>query len=269
MNDEFWDYVFFKDTEVPKNLESKKDTLLQMRKEFNYWYPVDLRSSGKDLIPNHLTYFLYNHCAIWDNDSSKWPASVRANGHLLLNSAKMAKSTGNFLTLSDAIQKYTADGMRMTLADAGDSVEDANFEEKVAEANLLTLYAFLDWCKEMVEIKSTLRDENSPKVSYADRVFESQINKVINETKVHYEKMLYKEVLKVGFFELQKAKDRYKELCFEALHSGLIFRFIEVQLILLSPICPHLCEYIWTNVLKKVRERKRLTLSFEIIPINL
>ena len=30
-----------------------------------YWYPLDLRVSGKDLVPNHLTYFLYNHTAIW------------------------------------------------------------------------------------------------------------------------------------------------------------------------------------------------------------
>ena len=36
-----------------------------MRREFTYWYPLDLRVSGKDLVPNHLTYFLYNHVAIW------------------------------------------------------------------------------------------------------------------------------------------------------------------------------------------------------------
>ena len=36
-----------------------------MRREFMYWYPLDLRVSGKDLVPNHLTYFLYNHVAVW------------------------------------------------------------------------------------------------------------------------------------------------------------------------------------------------------------
>lgn len=36
-----------------------------MRNEFEYWYPMDLRVSGKDLIPNHLTMSLYNHAAIW------------------------------------------------------------------------------------------------------------------------------------------------------------------------------------------------------------
>ena len=41
------------------------------RQEFQYWYPVDVRVSGKDLIPNHLTYFLYNHCAVWPEDETK------------------------------------------------------------------------------------------------------------------------------------------------------------------------------------------------------
>lgn len=29
------------------------------------------------------------------------------------------------------------------------------------------------------------------------------------------------------------------------MHKDLIFRFIEVQTLMLSPICPHLCEHIW------------------------
>ena len=33
--------------------------------EFEYWYPFDLRVSGKDLIQNHLTFALYNHTAIF------------------------------------------------------------------------------------------------------------------------------------------------------------------------------------------------------------
>jgi leucyl-tRNA synthetase len=49
----------------------------------------------------------------------------------------MSKSTGNFLTLSDAINKFSADGMRLALADAGDSVEDANFVEAMADAGIL------------------------------------------------------------------------------------------------------------------------------------
>lgn len=53
-----------------------------------------MQASGKDLINNHLSFALYNHTAIWEKDSSKWPQSMRCNGHLLLNGEKMSKSTG-------------------------------------------------------------------------------------------------------------------------------------------------------------------------------
>ena len=89
MTDQVWDFIFFKDTPCPSNCGIPEEKLQRMRSEFEYWYPVDVRVSGKDLIPNHLTYFLYNHCAIWPKDNSKWPRSVKANGHLLLNSEKV------------------------------------------------------------------------------------------------------------------------------------------------------------------------------------
>lgn len=112
-----WDYVFFKETHFPKNSAIPKSTLDKLRQEFQFWYPVDLRVSGKDLVPNHLTYFMYNHVAMWPKDESKWPQSIRANGHLLLNSEKMSKSTGNFLTLSEAVAKFSADGKFIRLLD--------------------------------------------------------------------------------------------------------------------------------------------------------
>jgi leucyl-tRNA synthetase len=109
------------------------------------------------LIQNHLTYYIYNHCAIWPKEESKWPKGIRANGHLMLNSAKMSKSEGNFLSLSESIEKFSADGMRLTLADSGDSVEDANFVESTADAAILRLYTFIEWVKEMIAAKASLR----------------------------------------------------------------------------------------------------------------
>ena len=151
--------------------------------------------------------------------------------------------------------KIYQNSFRMTLADAGDTVEDANFVEAVAEANLLRLYSFYEWCKETYdsfEKKQNFRFSNDASAyTYADKVFENEMNKTILVTRKLYDTMMYKEVLKSGFFELQSARDRYRELCFENLmNSTLIKRFIDVQLILLSPICPHICEHIWLNVIK-------------------
>lgn len=64
MTKEVWDYIFFKEAPFPKT-QIPKEKLDQLKQEFEFWYPVDLRVSGKDLVPNHLSYYLYNHVAMW------------------------------------------------------------------------------------------------------------------------------------------------------------------------------------------------------------
>lgn len=82
----------------------------RMKNEFNYWYPWDLRCSGRDLLQNHLTMALYHHAAIFER--RQWPRGIRACGFMLLNEQKMSKSTGNFLTLAQAMEKFGCDAMR-------------------------------------------------------------------------------------------------------------------------------------------------------------
>ncbi|XP_052738186.1 leucine--tRNA ligase, cytoplasmic [Bicyclus anynana] len=246
MTIDVWDYIFFKDAPFPKSTKIPKKSLDLMKKSFQFWYPVDLRTSGKDLIQNHLTYYIYNHCAIWDKEEDKWPKGVRANGHLMLNSAKMSKSEGNFLTLSESLDKFSADAMRLTLADAGDSVEDANFVENTADAAILRLFTFIGWVKEIIATEASFRlgDYN-----FHDKVFLSEINTKINQTDENYNKLLFKEALKTGFFELQAARDKYRELCSEAgMHYELVTHYIVTQAKLILPICPHVAEHVWELV---------------------
>ncbi len=143
--------------------------------------------------------------------------------------------------------------MRIKLADAGDSIEDANFEEETAEAQLLRLYNFIEWVKEVLNINPIDIEQEIPSYrtdtnyNYYDQVFQSEINRAIKLTEESYEKMLYKDVLKYGYFELQIARDNYRELCSvsEQMNLHVIKRFIEVQVLLLAPICPHISDYVY------------------------
>lgn len=124
----------------------------------------------------------------------------------------MSKSTGNFLTLAEAIDKFSADGTRLALADAGDSVEDANFVEAMADAGILRcvfsfstiygevlfitlifplsrLYNFIEWVKESLETLGQLRQGE---YTFNDRVFDNTLNLKIIETGQNYERMLFK-----------------------------------------------------------------------------
>lgn len=244
MTPEVWDYIFFGDEAGLKGCSIEMEALKKLRKEFSYWYSFDLRSSGKDLVTNHLTFSLYNHCAIWDKEPERWPKSMRANGHLQLNGQKMSKSTGNFLTLQGAIEIYGADAVRYALADAGDGIDDANFVDNQAETGLLKLYKFYKWCEESIETMASMR--SGPVSSFADRTFDNAMNRVINESKKQYDKMMFREALRCCFFEYQDLRTKYKEMCGqEGVHGALIKKFIETQAIIFSPICSHLAQRIW------------------------
>jgi len=236
-----WDHIFLGSAKPETTIPDS--ALAKLRREFMYWYPLDLRVSGKDLVPNHLTYAVYNHVAIWPQQDM-WIQGIRANGHLLLNSEKMSKSTGNFMTLYEAIDKFSADGMRLALADSGDSVEDANFMTSVADAGILRLFTLVEWVKDILgEGGNALRDTED---SFHDCVFRSEMNKLLLETEANYQNLLFKEALRTGFFSMQGARDKYRELCGErGMARQLVMQFIKWQALMLSPICPHICEHMW------------------------
>ncbi|OBT58369.1 leucyl-tRNA synthetase [Pseudogymnoascus sp. 24MN13] len=252
MTDEVWDYIFARREVSEDVLQSKisLEGLETMRREFEYWYPLDLRVSGKDLIPNHLTFFIYIHIALFPPEY--WPKGVRANGHLTLNGEKMSKSTGNFMTLDEMVKKYGADASRIALADAGDGVADANFEEDVADNNVLRLFTLREWIEEQVKEQETLR--TGEKNDFLDRLFENEMNAIAREAKGHFDDTNYKLALKSGLYDFIGARDFYREASTAAgikMHKDLVFKYIELQALLLAVIAPHWSEYIWLEVLNK------------------
>ncbi|KAG9757494.1 leucyl-tRNA synthetase, partial [Aureobasidium melanogenum] len=269
MSDEVWDYIFTRREDVESDIP--KETLQAMRREFEYWYPLDVRVSGKDLIQNHLTFFLYIHVALFPREY--WPRGIRANGHLLLNGEKMSKSTGNFLTLYDATKKFGADATRVSLADAGDSIEDANFEESVANAIILKLFELRKWCEETIQGARVLKDgENYLEVnknerlknndcvqrtgerSFWDDIFENELNGLVRETREHYSATNYKSALKSGFYDFTSARDFYREITKSSgigMHQDLVRKYVELQALMITVIAPHWAEYVWLEVLGK------------------
>ncbi|TIB36099.1 hypothetical protein E3P84_01047 [Wallemia ichthyophaga] len=246
LTDEVFEYIFGGGKTLPKSSIEEKD-LKRLQKEFSYFYPMDLRSSGKDLINNHLSFSIYNHSCLFPEE--QWPRSMRANGHLMLNGAKMSKSTGNTLTLRDAVEKFGADATRLTLADAGDGIEDANFEEKTANAAILRLHTLTEWCREVVENRSSYR--SGPADSFHDRAFVNEMNHCVHEAYKSYEGTFYKEALKSGFYEFQSARDWYREVTIEeGMHGDLVLEWIKLQALIITPIIPHFSEHIWQNILK-------------------
>ena len=224
------------------------DVAEKMRAEFNYFYPVDLRVSGKDLIQNHLTMFLYNHAAIWEEDKSKWPQAIYCNGHIMINGAKMAKSAGNFVLLADAFDQYSADGTRMALADSGDSMDDANFVTETATSFIMKLTNLIDLFKKQWEKLESMRGGER---TVFDKIFENSVNACIVKCDANYQKMNFRSVLVTAFNELQNEFSMYDLYCGTAgTHKDVISFYLSTLIRILAPLIPHTAEHLWCDVMK-------------------
>jgi len=128
LTDEFFDYVFYgkKDSgEIANKINITKEKLEEIRNEFLYFYPVDSRHSGRDLVPNHLTFFVLNHVALFPEEN--WPQEIVVNGSVLMAGKKMSKSMGNIIPLRDAVRKHGADPIRLTILISAELLQDADF----------------------------------------------------------------------------------------------------------------------------------------------
>lgn len=260
LTDDVFDYIFL-EGKFPAGSKIKKPVLEKMHKEFRFWYPLDLRVSGKDLIQNHLTMALYNHACVWESEPEMWPKGFFCNGWLMVNNEKMSKSKGNFYTLSDIVDKYTADAVRLACANSGDTLEDANLEEKVADDSIMSMHTLLEQLKGFMD--GTEMDggrvvdqwqDGKEDARFVDRWFANEMNRLAVETKKHYTTMYFREALRTGYFVFMGRYKEYLDICRAGLglpNKTLVMRYFEWQSIILCPICPHFCDHMWTKLGKK------------------
>ena len=251
ISDDDWNYIFAITDSVPASSKIGAEKLNYMRNEFLFWYPMDLRVSGKDLITNHLTMSLYNHAAIWPHRPDLWPRAFFTNGMVEIDDQKMSKSLGNFLTMKDACDEYGADATRLALADAGDELTKANFRRKTANDNILALTTLENWIADQISPagESQLR---TGAFTLVDLAIDNEINKLVADTEAAFKRMSFREALKAAWFEMLNLKEQYRVLTEgSGMHKDLIRKYLETITVIMSPITPHFCENIWSNLLGK------------------
>ena len=245
LGDYFFDYVLLgrgDPSEVAKRLGVDVGLIEKMRREFLYWYPVDMRISGKDLMPNHLVFFIFHHVAIFP--PQHWPRGIGVNGWVLVAGEKMAKSKGNFILLRQALEWWGADATRFAEAYAGNSgLDDANFEPEIADRAVDLLVEWYDFA-------TSNYGKGRSEWRAIDEWFRSILHRTIKEVEKEMEEGNFKNALVKGFFDLQNHFKWYLRRCGEP-QKDLLKEFIEVQTLLLAPITPHICEEIWERLGKR------------------
>ena len=245
MSDEFFNYIFYgsgnSDT-VAENAKITTDKLEEIRKEFLYFYPVDSRHSGRDLVPNHLTFFVLNHVALFPKEN--WPKEIVVNGSVMMDGKKMSKSMGNIIPLRDAIKKYGADPIRLAILISAELLQDADFNSESISGIKNKLESMYDECAKF---------NNSEKIgdNPEDIWIQSRLSKLILEVTESMEKMRLRESLHhilYGFdSELQWYMKRAKAKNRNDI-SGVLNKILSTRVSMLSPFAPHIAEEMWERL---------------------
>ena len=168
--------------------------LKAMRNSFLYWYPVDMRNSAKELIPNHLTFFAFHHVALFEQ--KHWPRGFSVNGMIQIEGQKMSKSRNVFVTWRHALEQYGADGLRATLALAADGMDDADWKAKNAE----DISSKIDSLFPFIEKALAASTEREPELS--DRWLLSVVHGRIDSATMSLEEMKIRKALSVALLDV-------------------------------------------------------------------
>ncbi len=244
---EVWDYILLgkgSADEVAKKYGIDKSVLEEARKSFSYWYPLDSRHSGKDLIKNHLTFFIFNHAAIFPEDL--WPRQIVVNGFVTLEGQKMSKSLGNIIPIYKAVKSYSPDVVRLALLYGAELDSDADFNEQIVDRIVRNLIEI----KKIVEKVKGFKDVSKPKTFNAldAWMLSSFIHDIDEVTEAMEELKMRSASNTIYFILLNKIKDYMKEVEEGGMSesSKWVLRYIvEKWVRMMVPFTPFFAEEMW------------------------
>jgi leucyl-tRNA synthetase len=252
LTDEAFDYIFLdvgEPSEISRHTGLDIKVLKQMHDEFMYFYPLDSRHSARELIPNHLTFMIFNHTAIFP--ANHWPRQIATNGQVMMEGSKMSKSFGNIIPLREGLAKFGADPLRLSVLSTAELLQDSDFSPAIAKSmhdRLEKLYRCAS------EIAKTPR-RKMPKTSLTaiDRWMLSRLQQHVRNATEAMNKLAVRKAIHTTLYELDQDMQWYqrriadeKESPSRKAATAYVFHeVLDAQIRLLAPVAPHVCEEIW------------------------
>ena len=242
---EFFDYILLDKGDVKLAASTSKlaeDIIDTMKKEFNYFYPVDSRHSGRDLVQNHLSFFVLNHVGIFEK--KMWPQEIVVNGSVMMDGAKMSKSMGNIIPLRTAIRDHGADPIRLAIISSAELLQDADFNMESVTGIQSKLESLLEEC-------SRLKNEPISELQAEDKWILSKLQGLISTVTDSVEKMRLREGLHNILFSFESDLSWYNKRVQAKERTdinGILYKINSSRVAMLSPFAPHIAEEMWSKL---------------------
>ncbi len=209
--------------------DSKNDSIIFDKKKVAYWCPVDSYIGGAEHACMHLIYSRFYVKFLRDLGLLKFDEPCLRLFHQgMINDEKgekMSKSKGNVIEPIETIKKYGIDTTRFFLISVASPDKGFNWSDEGIQGSL----RFIRKVSESLE--KTKLGKDSPELEF-------KLNLTIKNLTNYYDN-----------FEYRKASIELREL-FELIfeQKEISKKSLENSLKLLSPICPHITEELWSKL---------------------
>lgn len=237
---EVFDYIFYGKGKVDELCKGgiNADILNAMRREFLYWYPLDLRNSAKELVPNHLSFCIFHHAALFPPEH--WPRSIGVNGMLMIEGKQMHKSKGNFITMKGAVDKYGADATRCGLMIGTEGMDDPDWRTDKVNDLKSKLESLLSFAGEIIA------SPKNPQETALERWLLSRMQQRIREVTLALEELKTRTALQAALFDIWNDIRWYIQRKGKT-DAAALGEAVKIWLKLLAPFAPYTCEELWSQ----------------------
>ena len=228
---EFFDALFY----GPDAVEDPDERALDLREEWEYWYPVDYRFSANDLISNHLTFYLFHHADLFEEP--QWPAGIVIMGMGLLEGEKMSSSKGHVVLPGKAIEKYGADTVRFFLLNSAEPWQDYDWRDDLVGSVRDQLERF--WNRAVQRIENPGPEER-PELEHVDRWLLSKLQTTVRTVTEAMESSETRTASQTAFYDFEEHLRWYRRRTDDSRPGAAwtLRHVLETRLRLLAPFVP-------------------------------
>ena len=228
-------------TGIPKRI------LSGIRSEFQYFYPVDMRHSARDLVSNHLSFYIFHHSSLFPE--KQWPKGIVANGFVLMEGSKMSKSLENIIPLRQGIAKFGADPVRVGVMATAELGQDTDFSESLAASIQERLATLIGQARKL----SAKKTVGKSKPSMLDRWMISRLSNAVQTATNALDRLRVREAINIILYQLDNDIAWYKRRLGPKKprsdnRDRILRKVLEMRARMMAPLAPHTAEEIWSRI---------------------
>ena len=237
MTEDFFDYVLLGEgtaEEVRRATGVPEATLDRIRKEFEYWYPLDINLGGKEHMTVHFPVFLMNHVAILR--PQHWPRGILVNWYITSSGGKISKSKGGAQPITDAAERFGVDALRLFYAHIASLYVDVVWEDDRVDHYGDRLARTWSQVHELLSMGS---EEPTPMDAWLAARAESRLARLRSYMEEYDVRSYSNEV----YFEIPQDLRWYVKR--GGRSKSAVRKALETWVTLMAPVTPHIAEELW------------------------